>query len=103
MDSADRELAQRWRSYPHPTASPGLPLCEPGKRMPRAIVVLNPRSRSGARAPIARMLDAFAASGWTAEIWVGDGPDWAHEAALRARDTGVDAIFGAGGDGLLAR
>jgi YegS/Rv2252/BmrU family lipid kinase len=71
--------------------------------MPRAVVVLNPRSRSGARAPIARILDAFKAGGWTAEIWVGDGPDWPHEAALRAHATGIDAIFGAGGDGLLAR
>ena len=71
--------------------------------MPRAIVVLNPRSRSGAHAHIGRILDAFKAGGWPVEIWVGDGPDWPHEAALRARKTGVHAIFGAGGDGLLAR
>jgi YegS/Rv2252/BmrU family lipid kinase len=71
--------------------------------MPRAVVLINPRSRSGARAPIARILDAFKADGWSAEIWVGDGPDWPFEAALRARQTGVAAVFGAGGDGLLAR
>jgi YegS/Rv2252/BmrU family lipid kinase len=71
--------------------------------MPRAIVLLNPRARSGARAPIDRMLTAFAAAGWWAEIWAGDGAEWSNEAALRARDAGVDAIFGAGGDGHLAR
>ncbi|HEY0581450.1 MAG TPA: diacylglycerol kinase family protein [Chloroflexota bacterium] len=71
--------------------------------MPRAVVLLNPRSRSGVRAPIDRILSAFSAHGWTAEIWAGQGSDWTDEAALRARDLGVDAIFGAGGDGLLAR
>jgi diacylglycerol kinase (ATP) len=71
--------------------------------MPRAIVLVNPRSRSGARAPIDRVLAAFRSGGWTAELWAGDGADWTHAAALRARDAGVDAIFGAGGDGLLAR
>ena len=71
--------------------------------MPRAIVLLNPRSRSGARARIDRVLAAFRTAGWTAEIWAGEGADWTASAALRARDLGVDAIFGAGGDGLLAR
>jgi diacylglycerol kinase family enzyme len=71
--------------------------------MPRAIVLLNPRSRSGARMPIARVLAAFRAAGWTAEVWAGDDAEWSTAAALRARDLGVDAIFGAGGDGLLAR
>ena len=49
------------------------------------------------------MLAAFSAAGWTAEIWAGDGAEWTSSAASRARDAGVDAIFGAGGDGLLAR
>jgi YegS/Rv2252/BmrU family lipid kinase len=71
--------------------------------MPRAIVLLNPRSRSGARAPIDRILAAFRAAGWTAEIWAGDDPDWTQSAAVRAREQGADAIFGAGGDGVLAR
>jgi YegS/Rv2252/BmrU family lipid kinase len=71
--------------------------------VPRAVVLLNPRSRSGARAPIDRLLAAFRAAGWTAEIWAGDGAEWTSSAALRARDLGVDAVFGAGGDGLLAR
>ncbi|HEY2592800.1 MAG TPA: diacylglycerol kinase family protein, partial [Chloroflexota bacterium] len=46
---------------------------------------------------------AFSKCGWSAEVWAGDGADWSYEAALRARDSGVDAIFGAGGDGQLAR
>ena len=71
--------------------------------MPRAIVLLNPRSRSGGRASIDRLLAAFNAAGWTAEIWAGEGADWTYTAALRARDMQVDAVFGAGGDGLLAR
>jgi YegS/Rv2252/BmrU family lipid kinase len=71
--------------------------------MPRAVVLINPRSRSGGRAPIKRILDAFKSSGWSAEIWVGDGSDWPYEAALRALQAGVAAIFGAGGDGLLSR
>lgn len=71
--------------------------------MPRAVVLLNPRSRSGARAPIGRLLGSFRAAGWTAELWAGDDPDWTTVAAQRARDLRVEAIFGAGGDGLLAR
>jgi YegS/Rv2252/BmrU family lipid kinase len=71
--------------------------------MRRAIVLLNPRSRSGQRVRIDRLLTAFGVEGWSAEIWAGDGPDWSNKAALRARDSGVDAIFGAGGDGHLAR
>ena len=71
--------------------------------MPRAIVLLNPRSRSGARAPIGRLLDAFREADWDAEIWAGEGAAWSTDAAARARDMGVDAIFGAGGDGQLAR
>jgi YegS/Rv2252/BmrU family lipid kinase len=71
--------------------------------MPRAIVLLNPRSRSGGRAPIGRLLAAFGKAGWTAEVWAGEGADWSYEAAVRARDIGVEAIFGAGGDGQLAR
>jgi diacylglycerol kinase family enzyme len=69
----------------------------------RAIILLNPRSRSGANAPVGRILDAFADAGWQAEVWSGQGPDWTELAAARARDLGVDAIFGAGGDGILAR
>jgi YegS/Rv2252/BmrU family lipid kinase len=71
--------------------------------MPSAIVLLNPRSRSGARAPVDRLLAAFRTASWSAELWAGDTPEWAQSAALRARDLGVDAIFGAGGDGLLAQ
>jgi YegS/Rv2252/BmrU family lipid kinase len=70
--------------------------------VPRAIVLLNPRSRSGGRAPIDRLLVAFGEAGWSAEIWAGDGAEWSNEAALRARDSGVEAIFAAGGDGQLA-
>jgi diacylglycerol kinase (ATP) len=71
--------------------------------MPRAIVLLNPRSRSGANVSVRSLLAAFAEAGWSAELWAGDGADWSSAAALRARDEGVDAIFGAGGDGLLAQ
>ncbi len=71
--------------------------------MPRAIVLVNPRSRSGARVRLDRLLAAFRAADWSAEVWAGDGPDWTVAAALRARDLGVDAVFGAGGDGNLAR
>ena len=53
--------------------------------MRRAIVLLNPRSRSGARPPIDRLLSAFAREGWSAEVWAGDGADWSYEAALLAR------------------
>jgi YegS/Rv2252/BmrU family lipid kinase len=71
--------------------------------MPRAVVLLNPRSRSGGRARIGQLLSAFSKADWSAEIWAGDGADWSYEAAVRARDSGVDAIFGGGGDGQLAR
>ena len=71
--------------------------------MPRAVVLLNPRSRSGGRAPVHKLLAAFTRGGWEAELWAGDGAEWTLSAALRARDMHVDAIFGAGGDGLLAR
>jgi YegS/Rv2252/BmrU family lipid kinase len=71
--------------------------------MPSAIVLLNPRSRSGSRVPVDRLLAAFRTAGWNVELWAGDTPEWAQQAALRARDLGVDAIFAAGGDGLLAQ
>ncbi|MBV9357597.1 MAG: hypothetical protein JO023_18960, partial [Chloroflexi bacterium] len=71
--------------------------------MPRAIVLVNPRSRSGSRVRLDRLLAAFRAAGWSAEIWAGDGADWTFAAASRARDMGVEAVFGAGGDGNLAR
>jgi diacylglycerol kinase family enzyme len=71
--------------------------------VPRAIVLLNPRSRSGGNVPIRRLLDPFHDTGWSAELWAGDGPDWTSAAAVRAREMGVDAIFGAGGDGVLAQ
>jgi diacylglycerol kinase (ATP) len=71
--------------------------------MPRAVILLNPRSRSGARLPIDRLLAPFAAAGWEAEIWAGDSPEWTTAAAARARDLSADAVFGAGGDGMLAR
>jgi diacylglycerol kinase (ATP) len=71
--------------------------------MPRALVLLNPRSRSGGSVPIRRLLAPFHESGWSVELWAGDGIDWTYAAAVRAREMGVDAIFGAGGDGVLAQ
>ncbi|MCA1645843.1 MAG: acylglycerol kinase family protein [Chloroflexi bacterium] len=71
--------------------------------MPRAVVLLNPRSRSGGSVPVRRLLEPFRESGWSAELWAGDGIDWTYPAAVRARTMGVDAIFGAGGDGVLAQ
>jgi YegS/Rv2252/BmrU family lipid kinase len=71
--------------------------------MPRAIVLINPRSRSGARAPVGGILSAFSSAGWTCEIWAGEGAEWTTDAAARARAQGVDAVFGAGGDGVLAQ
>jgi YegS/Rv2252/BmrU family lipid kinase len=49
------------------------------------------------------LLSAFTSAGWQAEIWAGEGASWTTEAATRARELGVDAVFGAGGDGLLAQ
>jgi diacylglycerol kinase (ATP) len=69
----------------------------------RAVVLLNPRSRSGAAASVGHILAPFAKAGWSAELWAGDGVEWTATAAERARDLGVDAVFGAGGDGMLAR
>ncbi|HLZ31495.1 MAG TPA: diacylglycerol kinase family protein [Chloroflexota bacterium] len=71
--------------------------------MPRAVVLLNPRSRSGRNVSVGRILEAFAEAAWSVELWAGDSPDWTVSAAVRARDLGVDAIFGAGGDGVLAQ
>ncbi|MGI9147124.1 MAG: diacylglycerol/lipid kinase family protein [Chloroflexota bacterium] len=68
----------------------------------RAVVLLNHRSRGGARPPLSRMLRAFRDGGWEAEIWAGEGSLWTLAAARRAAASGVDAIFGAGGDGMLA-
>lgn len=68
----------------------------------RAVVLANPRARSGRTPPVARILDAFRSCGWDAELWAGDTPDWTGRAAQRAVDLGVQAIFGAGGDGVLA-
>src|SRR3977135_675353 len=71
--------------------------------MPRAVVLLNPRSRSGANVSVGRILEPFAEAAWSVELWAGDGAEGTHSAAVRARDLGVDAIFGAGGDGALAQ
>jgi diacylglycerol kinase (ATP) len=68
----------------------------------RAVVLLNHRSRGGSRPPLGRILTAFRQAGCDAEVWAGHGPDWTLEAARRAVATGVDAVFGAGGDGVLA-
>ena len=57
----------------------------------------------GANVPVGRILDAFAEAAWSVELWAGDRADWTVSAAVRARDLGVDAIFGAGGDGVLAQ
>lgn len=67
----------------------------------RAVVLLNPRARGGARPPLARMLEAFQRADWHAEVWAGSGAEWTEAAAARAVELGVDAVFGAGGDGLL--
>jgi diacylglycerol kinase (ATP) len=71
--------------------------------MPRAVILLNPRSRSGGTVAIGRLLEPFHGAGWSVELWAGDGIDWTYPAALRARALGVAAIFGAGGDGVLAQ
>lgn len=68
----------------------------------RAIVLLNHRSRSGGRPPLSRVLRAFEKAGWEAEVWAGSGSGWTVEAARRAVDSGAEALFGAGGDGMLA-
>jgi YegS/Rv2252/BmrU family lipid kinase len=70
--------------------------------VPEAIVLVNPRARAGERPPIGRILRAFRAADWSAEVWAGEGVGWAEAAARRAVDFGAAAIFGAGGDGLLA-
>ena len=69
----------------------------------RAVILLNPRSRSGGSVPIGRLLEPFHEASWSVELWAGDGIDWTYSAALRAREMGVEAIFGAGGDGVLAQ
>src|SRR6266851_7053346 len=71
--------------------------------MPRAVILLNPRSRSGGSVPIGRLLEPFNEAGWSVELWAGDGIDWTYAAAVRAREMGVEAIFGAGGDGVLTQ
>jgi YegS/Rv2252/BmrU family lipid kinase len=48
------------------------------------------------------VLGAFQQAGWGAEVWAGEGPGWTLAAAHRAVGSGVDAVFGAGGDGMLA-
>jgi diacylglycerol kinase (ATP) len=48
------------------------------------------------------VLHAFEQAGWDAEIWAGSGSDWTVRAAHRAVGSGADAVFGAGGDGMLA-
>src|SRR5437773_7631116 len=68
----------------------------------RAVVLLNHRSRGGGRPPLSRVLHAFEKAGWDAEVWAGAGPDWTVDAARRAVGSGIDAVFGAGGDGMLA-
>jgi diacylglycerol kinase (ATP) len=70
--------------------------------MQSAVVLLNPRARSGSGGPLDRILRPFRAAGWEAELWVGEGPEWTSRAARRAVELGVSAVFGAGGDGMLA-
>lgn len=70
--------------------------------MPRAVVLLNARSRSGARPPLGRLLDAFSAAGWQVEARAGTSAGWTTWAAREAVLDGVDAVFGGGGDGMLA-
>jgi YegS/Rv2252/BmrU family lipid kinase len=50
---------------------------------------------------LGRVLGAFQLAGWEAELWAGDGPVWTLQAARRAVESGADAVFGAGGDGVL--
>jgi YegS/Rv2252/BmrU family lipid kinase len=70
--------------------------------MPRAVVLLNARSRAGARPPLGRILGAFAAAGWQVEARAGASSIWTTGAARAAVQDGVDAVFGGGGDGVLA-
>jgi diacylglycerol kinase (ATP) len=70
--------------------------------LPRAVVLLNARSRSGARPPLDRILAAFGAAGWHVEARAGLSAQWTTQAARQAVLDGVDAVFGAGGDGVLA-
>jgi diacylglycerol kinase (ATP) len=70
--------------------------------MPSAIVLLNPEARAAAGTSVARILRAFQAGGWDAELWASEGPGWAEDAAKRAVEQGVSAVLGAGGDGLLS-
>ena len=70
--------------------------------MPRAVVLLNARSRSGARPPLDRILAAFGAAGWEVEARAGLSAQWTTQAAREAVQDGLDAVFGGGGDGVLA-
>jgi YegS/Rv2252/BmrU family lipid kinase len=70
--------------------------------VPRAVVLLNARSRSGARPPLDRILAAFGAAGWEVEARAGLSAQWTTQAAREAVQDGLDAVFGGGGDGVLA-
>jgi YegS/Rv2252/BmrU family lipid kinase len=48
------------------------------------------------------VLHAFQTASWEAEVWAGDGSGWSLKAARRAVEAGADAVFGGGGDGMLA-
>ena len=68
----------------------------------RAVILLNHRARGGGRPPLSLVLHAFEKAGWEAEVWAGNGSGWTLEATRRAVGSGADAVFGAGGDGMLA-
>jgi YegS/Rv2252/BmrU family lipid kinase len=64
--------------------------------------LLNARSRAGARPPLDRILAAFGVVGWEVEARAGLSAAWTTQAAREAVQDGVDAVFGGGGDGVLA-
>lgn len=68
----------------------------------RAVVLLNPLARGGANPPVRQILSGFQEGGWEVEVWAGTGARWTETAARRAVALGADAVFGAGGDGVLA-
>lgn len=71
--------------------------------MPRTVaVLLNPRSRKGARPGIApHLVEAFRRCGVTARVLTGDSAEHAVELGRGAVAQGVDALVAAGGDGTV--
>src|SRR5439155_24560165 len=67
----------------------------------RAVVLLNHRSRGGGRPPLSRVLHAFQKADWDPEVWAGEGSGRTREATRRAVSSGMAAVFGAEGAGVL--